>query len=103
MKLAAQSLGKMEKNAEAAEQLLKSLANANRLKVLCYLVDGERTVGELEQQLELSQSALSQHLARLREQGIVTCRKDGTTVYYKLVSEPAKQIMQLLYNVYCSS
>lgn len=101
MKLSARSLKKMEENADAAEQLLKSLANANRLKVLCQLVGGERSVGELEQQLSLSQSALSQHLARLREQGIVTSRKDGTTVYYRVVSEPAMQIMQLLHGVYC--
>lgn len=101
MKMSAESLLQMENNAEAAEQLLKSLANANRLKLLCQLVGGERSVGDIEQQVGLSQSALSQHLAKLREQGIVSCRKEGTTVYYQLVSEPALQIMKLLHGVYC--
>lgn len=102
MNMTPQTLQQMQDNADAAEQLLKSLANANRLKILCQLVAGECCVGELEQRVSLSQSALSQHLAKMREQGIVTCRKAGTTVYYRVASQPAMDIMIVLHSVYCS-
>lgn len=101
MNMTAQTLQQMQDNADAAERLLKSLANANRLKILCQLVAGERCVGELEQRVGLSQSALSQHLAKMREQGIVICRKEGTTVYYRVASQPAMDIMIVLHSVYC--
>lgn len=100
--MTAPSLQTIQDNVEAVERLLKSLANANRLKVLCLLVVGERSVSELEQQVGLSQSALSQHLTKLRKQGVVSCRKDGTTVYYRVISEPVLQIMTLLHAAYCN-
>ncbi|RUO40627.1 ArsR family transcriptional regulator [Aliidiomarina taiwanensis] len=95
------SIKQMQKNASAAEELLKSLGNSHRLMVLCHLVSGEKSVGELEQQLELSQSSLSQHLARLRSQGIVTFRKEGTSVIYRIADEKALRILESLYDVFC--
>lgn len=95
------SIEKMHENAERAETLLKSLANANRLMILCHLIEGERNVGELETRVGLSQSALSQHLARLKEQGIVTPRKSGAQVFYSLADQDVVRIMQLLYSIYC--
>ncbi|WP_113906605.1 ArsR/SmtB family transcription factor [Aliidiomarina celeris] len=95
------SIEQMQQNALAAEQLLKSLANGNRLMVLCHLVSGEKSVGELERQLELSQSALSQHLAKLRAQGIVDYRKEGTTAYYRITDPKAMEILSALYDMYC--
>lgn len=95
------SIDQMRKNVSNAEQLLKSLGNSHRLMVLCHLVNGEKSVGELEQQLELSQSSLSQHLARLRSQGIVAFRKEGTTVFYRIADEKALRILESLYDIYC--
>lgn len=101
MKMTPRSIEQMRQNATAAEDLLKSLANANRLMVLCHLVNGERNVGELEQLVGLSQSSLSQHLAKLKEQGIVTSRKEGTTVFYRLRSDQAVRVLELLHRLYC--
>lgn len=90
----------MAKSAEAAH-LLKLLSNQHRLLILCHLVEGELCVGDLEQRLEISQSSLSQHLARLRAKGIVDFRKESTTVYYRLVDPKAKQVLETLYKLYC--
>lgn len=95
------SIEQMEINATAAEALLKSLANSHRLMVLCYLVNGEMSVGELEKKLGLSQSSLSQHLAKLREQKIVGFRKEGTTVLYRIEDEKAMTILESLHGIYC--
>src|SRR5690554_4866184 len=95
------SIEQMQKNASAAEKLLKSLGNGHRLMVLCHLVSGEKSVGEIEQQLELSRSSLSQHLGRLRNQGIVASRKEGTTVYYRIVDEKSLRVLECLYDVFC--
>lgn len=97
-----QALERMQANAEQAEALLKSLGNAKRLMLLCHLLQGERHVSELEGLVGLSQSALSQHLARLREQAIVACRKEGTTVYYRLHNPAVKELLALLHRLYCS-
>ena len=95
------SIQQMQQNATAAENLLKSLANSHRLMVLCHLVGGELSVGELESKLGISQSSLSQHLAKLRGQGIVGYRKEGTTVFYKIVDKKALLILESLYGLYC--
>ncbi len=93
----------LNKNAEAASRLLKTLANPHRLMVLCNLIKGEHTVGELEAEVGLSQSALSQHLARLREEGIVDCRRDAQKMYYRLVDKDAQKILDALYDIYCGT
>ena len=87
--------------AGAAEGFLKALANRYRLMILCELHQGERSVGALQNAIGLSQSALSQHLARLREDGLVTTRRAAQTIYYSLSSKRVTKIIALLYEFYC--
>ena len=95
------SIKQMQKNAAQAETLLKQLANANRLMVLCHLVSGEKTVSELAEAVGLSQSALSQHLAKLREAGLVESDKRGLSVYYRICSMEAQALLSVLHLIYC--
>jgi DNA-binding transcriptional ArsR family regulator len=97
------SAEKMRVHAADATRLLKALANEKRLMILCLLVDSERTVGELNALLDLSQSALSQHLAVLRDDGFVQTRRHAQSVVYSLPSGPAKRIIDLLHKVYCGA
>ena len=97
------NIDEMQQNAQAASQLLKSLANPSRLMVLCNIVKQERTVGELEKLIGLSQSALSQHLSRLRYEGIVACRREGQSAYYSLKDEGARRVLEVLYGIYCET
>ncbi|MCG9583819.1 metalloregulator ArsR/SmtB family transcription factor [Vibrio tubiashii] len=96
------NLQEMEKNSAQAVVLLKAMANERRLQILCLLHNQELSVGELCSKLELSQSALSQHLAWLRRDGLVNTRKEAQTVYYTLSSEEVKAMIQLLHDLYCS-
>lgn len=91
----------MEKNSAQAVVLLKAMANERRLQLLCLLHNQELSVGELCNKLELSQSALSQHLAWLRRDGLVNTRKEAQTVYYTLSSEEVRALIDLLHNLYC--
>lgn len=91
----------MENNADQAAQLLASMANSRRLMVLCHLVEGECSVGALAQRVGLSQSALSQHLARMRSQGLVAARRDGQTVFYRLASTEVRALLETLHRLYC--
>lgn len=91
----------MRENADDAARLLKMLANAQRLRVLCVLVEGEQSVGQINERIDLSQSALSQHLAKLREEGLVTTRRAAQTIYYRLSSGPAQHIISSLHDIYC--
>ncbi len=77
------------------------LSNANRLMVLCHLLEGERSVGALQAQLELSQSALSQHLARLRDAGMVATRRDRQTIFYRIADPRVHKMIEALYLIYC--
>lgn len=92
----------MARHAAAAAELLKALAHPARLLVMCRLVDGEASVGELQQQVGLSMSALSQHLAVLRELALVTTRRQSQTIFYALADGPALGVMQALYDAYCA-
>jgi ArsR family transcriptional regulator len=94
-----------ELNAKAAEaaRLLMALANEHRLAILCELVQGERSVGALVDAVGLTQSALSQHLAKLRAASIVATRRDAQTIYYRLASAAAGRIMKTLADIYCGS
>ncbi len=96
-----QPLQTMQEHAQAAANLLKALANENRLMILCTLIDGELSVGELNTRVPLSQSALSQHLASLREAGLVATRKEAQTVYYSLQGNDAQKIIAVLQSIYC--
>jgi DNA-binding transcriptional ArsR family regulator len=92
----------LQSKAEAAEALLKAVGNRNRLIVLCELLNGERSVGALQHAIGLSQSALSQHLARLRDDGIVATRRESQTIYYSLASDKVSRLIGLLYELYCA-
>jgi DNA-binding transcriptional ArsR family regulator len=92
----------LQAKAGAAEALLKAVGNRNRLIVLCELLQGERSVGALQEAIGLSQSALSQHLARLRADGVVATRRESQTIYYSLASEPVARLIGLLYELYCA-
>jgi len=95
------NIDQMQTNARRAGQLLKALSNEHRLLILCRLSDGEKSVGQLESMIGLSQSALSQHLARLRRDELVKTRREAQTIYYSLVGEEATQIIDVLYGMYC--
>lgn len=90
----------IEDNAQLAVNLLKAMSNESRLLVVCALYKGEKCVSELEGLVGLSQSALSQHLARLRRDGLVSTRRDAQTIYYSLKSEATKHILKCLYDIY---
>jgi DNA-binding transcriptional ArsR family regulator len=92
----------MRPHAEHASELLKALANEQRLMILCNLSGTEMSVSELNERLPLSQSALSQHLAVLREAGIVQTRRDAQTVHYSLADGPAAQVVETLHRIYCA-
>lgn len=94
---------RMAQHADEAARLLRSLANPHRLMVLCLLGEGELSVGALNDSLPLSQSALSQHLAVLRDEGLVATRREGQTIYYSVPAGPALQILQVLHSVYCAA
>ncbi len=98
---AAPSPEQMHENAKRASQFLKALANDNRLVILCTLADGEKNVGELEEVLGIRQPTLSQQLARLRTDELVTTRRDSKQIYYSLASEEARQVIGLLYDLFC--
>jgi len=91
----------MQRNASDAVSLLKGLANESRLMIMCVLSEGEVSVGQLNQRIKLSQSALSQHLAVLREQGLVQTRRESQTIYYSLAETAAMNIIEMLHEVYC--
>lgn len=98
----AASLGeRMQAQAEQAAELMKALSHPQRLRVMCLLIDGERTVGEINAEVELSQSALSQHLALLREGGLVKTRREAQSVYYSVAPGPVQRVIQTLHEVYC--
>jgi len=82
---------------------MKAMGNEQRLLILCLLVDGELSVGELQAQLELSQSALSQHLATLRRAGLVATRRESQTIYYRLGDAAASAVIATLHGLFCAS
>jgi ArsR family transcriptional regulator, virulence genes transcriptional regulator len=93
----------MHAAADQASELLKSLANRHRLLILCQLVDGERSVGDLAAFVGVRDSTVSQHLALLRKDGLVQARREGQTIYYAIASDPARQVLETLFAVYCST
>ena len=96
------NLEELKSKAGVAEVMLKAVANRNRLVILCELLKGERSVSALQGAIGLSQSALSQHLARLREDEIVATRRESQTIYYSLSSKPISRLIGLLYELYCA-
>ena len=93
-------LKKLEEQSEKASALLKALANEKRLMIVCLLSKGEKNVGELEQVIGLSQSALSQHLARLRRDGVVETRREAQTIYYTIKDSSIPLLLNCLSTIY---
>ena len=91
----------MQAYASDAAGLMKALGNESRLMILCVLAEGERSVSDLNTIVPLSQSALSQQLARLRQQGLVKTRRESQTIFYSLSDGPADRVITLLHEIYC--
>jgi len=94
-------LERMVGNAKRASGFLKALAHESRLLILCILAEGEKSVSELEDLLNLRQPTVSQQLARLRSDGLVSTRRDGKAIYYKLASDDARVVIGAIYDVFC--
>ena len=92
----------MQENAAQAAAFLKALAHEKRLLILCHLQDGEKSVGALEGLLDLRQASVSQMLARLRSDGMVSARRAGKTVFYSLADGKTAQVIELLYDLFCA-
>ncbi len=95
------NLKEMEATAEKVSDLMKVLSNKNRLMVLCQLVEGERSVGELAELIDVREQAMSQQLALLRKDRLVKTRRDGQTIYYSLARGDIRSLMEFLYETYC--
>jgi len=91
----------MTHSASDAARFLRALANDSRLLVLCTLANGECSVGELQAWVPLSQSALSQHLAVLRREGLVATRREAQSIYYRLSDDRARALVPVLYDLFC--
>jgi DNA-binding transcriptional ArsR family regulator len=91
----------MQAAADQASELLKALANRHRLLIVCQLIEGERSVGELADFLGIRDSGASQHLALLRKDGILTARRDGQTIWYSIASPEARELLAVLHRIYC--
>ncbi len=96
------SSDELQQHAEAAATLLKTIGNPTRLMILCALLQGEFTVGELNERIDMSQSSLSQHLAVLRREGVVKTRREAQTIFYSLQSNEVELLISCLYEIYCS-
>jgi len=94
-------MAEMRQQASEASELLKCLANENRLLIMCALSEGELSVGDLNKRVPLSQSALSQHLAVLRHQGMVDTRRESQSIYYSLANTDALKVVGVLHEIFC--
>ncbi len=95
-------INEMLSAADEAGALLKALSNRHRLIIVCQLTEQERSVGELADLLKIRDSTVSQHLALLRRDGLVTARRDGQTIWYSIGSPQARELVRTLYRVYCA-
>jgi DNA-binding transcriptional ArsR family regulator len=99
--ITADNSSEMREHAADAARLMSALGNESRLMILCMLAEGEQSVSNLNELIPLSQSALSQQLARLRREGLVETRRESQTIYYSLGEGPAEKVIQLLHDLYC--
>jgi DNA-binding transcriptional ArsR family regulator len=97
-----QELIALEEKAEEASRLLTAMGNPKRLMVLCNMLDGEKSVGELADIAGLSSAALSQHLGKMRALSLVKTRREGQTIYYSLASREARAVLETLYRLFCT-
>lgn len=98
-----QELIALEEKAEEASRLLTAMGNPKRLMVLCNMLDGEKSVGELADIAGLSSAALSQHLGKMRALSLVKTRREGQTIYYSLASREAHAVLKTLYRLFCAA
>jgi DNA-binding transcriptional ArsR family regulator len=91
----------LQANAQKASEFLKALSHEVRLLILCFLIDGEKSVSEIERLLKLRQPAVSQQLARLRADGLVDTRRNGKNVYYSLARTEVRDLIEVLHNAFC--
>jgi ArsR family transcriptional regulator len=94
-------LRQLNESAGRASEFLKSVGNAHRLRLLCLMMEKERPVSELADSVGLAQSAASQHLARMRQEGLVTARREGQTIYYRLADRKVSRLIRLLQDMFC--
>ena len=97
----ASDIEKMQDAAGRASEILKTLGHPGRLMILCNLADGERAVGELAEEVGMAQSSLSQHLARMRREGLVNTRRESQTVYYRLADGDVRKLIKSIYRIFC--
>ncbi|MBL8596610.1 MAG: winged helix-turn-helix transcriptional regulator [Devosia sp.] len=97
------SMTELEPRADEAAELLTAMANPKRLLILCHLLEQERSVAELSGLVDLAQSPLSQHLAKLRALKLVATRREGQSVFYRVASFEVRQVLETLYGIYCAS
>ena len=98
-----EKLDQMMDKATLATNYLKAISHEGRLMILCHLATGEKSVTELEELLSARQAAVSQQLGRLRLEGLVTPRRDGKTIYYSLADDRSRQIISLVYELFCNA
>ncbi|MFO1089940.1 MAG: metalloregulator ArsR/SmtB family transcription factor [Hyphomicrobiales bacterium] len=91
----------LARSADRASDFLKSLANPLRLRILCMIMERERPVGDIAEELGVRQTAVSQHLALLRKDGLVAPRRDGQTIHYRLADRNVRKVVKLLYELFC--
>jgi DNA-binding transcriptional ArsR family regulator len=96
-------LAQMTEAADKASGLMKTLGHKGRLMILCQLAGGEKSVGELSRTLGMPQSPLSQHLSRMRREGLVKTRRNAQTIYYSLHADEAGKLIKCLYEIYCAN
>ncbi len=96
-----EDMDRMASNALLASNFLKAISHEGRLMILCHLASGEKSVTELEELLSARQAAVSQQLSRLRFEGLVTPRRDGKAIYYRLTDDRPKKIMEVVYDLFC--
>ena len=94
-------MARMIDQALSAADFLKALAHEGRLLILCHLASGEKSVSDLEELLHYRQAAVSQQLARLRLEGLVSYRRDGKAIYYSLVDDRSRRVIELVYDLFC--
>ena len=94
-------LNQMAQSATRASALMKTLGHKDRLMILCHLAAGEKSVGQIADLLEIPQSPLSQHLSRMRKEGLVDTRREAQTIFYSLKSGEASRIVEVLYELFC--
>ena len=96
-----EDMDRMLTNAVTASNFLKAISHEGRLMILCHLISGEKSVSELEALLSTRQAAVSQQLSRLRLEGLVTPRRDGKTIYYRLADDRPRRMLELVYELFC--